>query len=89
MKKPKLIRCEIRWNKNWLMWDYQEWAGRRVVVYTYHRNKPSLLRFVIAGLKRRVKDGAYGFSLRIRNKRGEYVSERTYPRSADPKKSKG
>lgn len=103
MPKQKLTRGEIRWDKQVSTWFYRELVGR--VWHrngTSHdpteQERPTLtkaafVRAIIDKLKARVAEGAYGFSLRICDRDGKWIKgdrgEKTIPRSADPKRSKG
>lgn len=93
--KKRLIRCEIRYdgrgfwyfrelNKTWHIKGDSRLGGDRPSM-----TKIAFVRAVIFDLKQRVVAGEYGFSLWICDRYGKYQSERTYPRSADSRRSKG
>ena len=99
MKKRKkvtaLIQCEIRWVKTDKIWRF--FMGGRIrqvfigtLVNTANPVKAILVKSTIAFIKDQCSsDKDMGFSLRIATKDGRYSEERTYPRSLDPRKSKG
>jgi hypothetical protein len=91
-KRKLLTKAEIRWDKKLGRWFCRERKNDVWMRWAYDSDglgKRLFVRSIVAQLKERVAQGEYGFSLRILNESGEYVDERTVPRSADPKKSKG
>jgi hypothetical protein len=97
MAKQKLTKCEIRWIQQARAWrfladyvtKYSTVPNDGLDFSMTGENKAAFVRRIVAGLKQRIANGEYGFSLRIYDKDGRVQEERTYPRSADPKKSKG
>ena len=86
-KRPRLIRCEIRYNVRQGAWYYREKADGAWFPYNEGFPKAAFVKDTIWQLRQDVKTGKC-FSLRIYKKNGRVQEERTYPRSADPK-SKG
>lgn len=91
MAKAKLVNIEIRWSTGEHYWVAMEKISSIWDVFgiSIGQTKIAFIKEIVAELKERIAAGEYGFTLRIRNKAGKFVSERTYPRSADPKRSKG
>lgn len=98
-KRETLTRCEIRWDGlgAWCLLQFAE-PGKRDRRWARHidesrpnETKTAFIRRVVLALKLRIENGEYGFSLRICKKNGDYQArgERTFPRSADPRRSKG
>lgn len=93
MPKQKLTRCEIRWDRPLEGWLCRErlTGGWVIVAASFDDEaKPTFAKRISTYLRARIsEDGVFGFSLRIYKKNGEVQQERTYPRSADPRRSKG
>lgn len=87
MAKQTLTRCEVRYDSTRKCWIFRErWDGKWDES-GFGARKADLLRDVAIALKARVKEGEYGFSLRIYGKNGRVQDERSY--GHDPRKSKG
>lgn len=91
-KAQKLIKCEIKWRIG--RWSCHELVNGKWVEMYYSgvitpETKVQFIKRVAEHLNDRIGNGAVGFSVKIKGRDGKVLSERTYPRSADPKRSKG
>ena len=59
------------------------------VVFVTHTTKTKALKVAVGFCKDYYRDNKVPVSLRIHKMNGVLQSERTYPRSADPRRSKG
>lgn len=83
-----LVECEIRWDAGHKCWRFTGAAFNMSA--NPGTTKVDFIKEVVSVLHKAVDDKiAAGYTLRICNKAGRYVEERTIPRSADPKRSKG
>ena len=80
MAKQALRRVEIKKGRNG--WTAKTKNGR---AFATGRTKAALVKKAAAKARRSTRP----MSLRIRGRNGRIQEERTYPRSADPKSSKG
>jgi hypothetical protein len=83
MSKSKLPKFTLEYNEKKDRWDLENDKSNRVVK-TFETKENATAGGV---LKKAV--GAEGGSVKIQKENGKFQEERTYPRSADPKKSKG
>jgi hypothetical protein len=79
----RLPKHTLSYNRTSKKWDLKKDKSREVV-QSFKKKENATKRGV---LKKAV--GKNGGSVKIKNKDGEFQEERTYPRSKDPKKSKG
>lgn len=77
--KKKLARVEVRWNKKELRWNVTSKDGIRPFV-----TKELAVRYGVMVAKAQQPSQLY-----ICLKDDSYREERTYPRSRDPRRSKG
>lgn len=84
----KLLKCEIRYDAATKLWVFTDPVSGETVT-SAGRLKADFIRFVAKGLKDYVANQGLAFSLNIRDRKGRYTDERTYPRSADPSDSAG
>lgn len=63
--------------------------GRRQIVEVYRNSKALAIQLASGLLNAFFLDRGQHSELRIRNKNGTFGKARTYPRSADPRRSKG
>jgi hypothetical protein len=88
MKKPKLLVYDIRlkfgYRRAWLMV-----AGVRMVLASRTEERKNTFVSRCAKWCRVQATEQSPFSLRIHSVDGRILEERTYPRSADPRRSKG
>jgi hypothetical protein len=79
----KLPKYTLKHNDKKGKWDLAK-DGSGQVVHSFNKKETATKGGV---LKRTV--GPAGGSVKIQTKEGDYQEERTYPRSKDPKRSKG
>jgi len=86
-KRPRLIRCEIRYNAKQGAWYYREKIDG--VWEPSYEGFPKLafIRDTVQRLRQRIALVPACFSLRIYKRNGQYQDERSY--GHDPRKSKG
>jgi hypothetical protein len=79
----KLPKYTLKHNKTKGTWDLQK-DKTKDVIHSFRKKETATKGGV---LKKTV--GAAGGSVKIQTREGDYQEERTYPRSRDPKSSKG
>lgn len=82
MKRKKLPVWSVRWHSDYCMWFLYSEIGDNL---QWNDCKPCVVRWAGKLAKRQ----SHPVSLRIFLKNGRIQEERTYPRSADPRRSKG
>ena len=93
MAKAKLTKCEIRWDASavpphWY-WRTNRFGGWRKL-WGFEGDKRQFVRDVVEAVLMWINEQKIpGVSLLIYKRNGQIQEERTYPRSADPKRSKG
>lgn len=87
MRKPKLVVYEIRY-QGARVWAMKEPGGRFCMRSAFAEPKSQFVSRCAARCREWANRGFHG-SLRICRLDGTFIEERTYPRSADPKRSKG
>lgn len=78
--RPKRRKFVVKWAKEFKQWEL--WEGDDLV----EENK---LKDTLVSIARTVAKDAEPSQLVIKGKNGRIQSERTYPRSSDPKRRKG
>jgi hypothetical protein len=90
VKKPKLKVYEVRWaDRNHLLQVWRLRSGPFLQLMSLLGETKRAFVARCAALCRKLAKREHPISLRIFNRDGTISEERTYPRSADPKRSKG
>jgi len=79
----KLRKFTLEYNEDKKRWDLENDKTDRVVK-TFEIKEDATKRGVLKGIL-----GEQGGSVKIQKENGRFQEERTYPSSADPRKSKG
>jgi hypothetical protein len=80
---PKLPKYTLEFDENKKKWELQNDSTDKVVK-TFEKKEDATKAGALRGAV-----GPDGGSVKIQKKSGPYQEERTYPRSRDPKKSRG
>ena len=92
--KVQHVRMELKPGKGpggrrvWVVTSQRRRGGRRVLIMV-NADKRATVKWSAHVARLNAVPGRRTISLRIHDKRGKFQSERTYPRSADPRRRKG